>query len=182
MDEGKKMTKFEVASLCYKLAGIYVITQVVLLFPILSTIMEISRIAERTVGVPATLAWAAAFVLLLLSTFLLTKSTYLATRTFSSSESTESNTTSVEVRAIAFSILGVTLISFALPELALLLTDFLLRNPIVLPIDWSAIPSEVRAKLISEILQVAFGALLLAYGSNFAALWQKPRGRHERVE
>ena len=43
----------------------------------------------------------------------------------------------------------------------------------------NAIPSDVQAKMISEILQITIGVLLLAFGSNFAALWHKLRGSEE---
>jgi hypothetical protein len=121
--------------------------------------------------------WITAFLLLLVfGVLLLTRTEYLARRSFPFAiDENATGITSENVKSIAFSVLGVALITTALPGLGFVSVDFLLRNQLSIPVNWNAIPSEVWARVVSEVIRIVFGVLLVVHSYKLTSVWDKYR-------
>ncbi len=163
------MTRHDIASLAYKLMGIFVLTQAVATIGVLPYMM----ISAQVPGSALVLAFLPLGILLLLVWLLILCSDWLAERTFAQREvAPDSRMCASEWMSLACAAIGVSLLSTALPK--------------VFAMAWSLLFEEGMPELLrtgrwsgfaGTLIQLCLGGSLFFGSAGFANWWQRIRAR-----
>jgi len=176
------MTKKEIISLSLKLAGIYCLIMAIfhLGYAIPSIVSSLRRQGFWSMLISITpfvslLLFFTPFVLLLLFGFYLIFSNKLPSKMASSMIQEEKTTsfTFQNIQVLAFSIIGVWLLSSAIPTLTGLIVQIIIQHLTSQPSDFVFPGSYYISRIVAAVLKLALGIYLFSGGKGLTKLWQK---------
>jgi hypothetical protein len=173
------MTKYEIASLAYKLAGIFAIALAITIFPLMGEVFNI--IALGSLGALVNLLMGAALVvpfglMLLLGIALILRSQLFAERTFQSSDEADARKcTTRDAQSLAFSVVGIVLVGFAIPALVSALLRYYDVSQTAFVADGSSVQRQLLPQIIGPSIQALFGIGLFLGSNTVSDIWHRLR-------
>ena len=176
------MSKYQVGSLAYKLAGLFAVVQSTSMLPWLSSVLQASATQVYSHLAILSMLFLCSVPILALMTggiFLIKKSDALAAKSFQAEEIPEDKYSQNNSLLLPLAVLGAILISFGVSSLAADSANLFYVRMYAASLPPIA-PSQALARIIGSAVQLLVGAYLFIGGRSVARFWHWVRTRQGR--